>query len=82
MAQHLVARGLRALGGKPALREEYETDNGNVILDVTGLDFADPESLERTIDMIPGVVECGIFALRRADVALVATARGVRTLQR
>ena len=55
---------------------------GNVILDVRGLDFTDPLALEAAIHAIPGVVECGIFARRRADVVLVATQGGVRTIER
>jgi len=58
----------------------FVTDNGNVVLDVTGLELSDPEGLELELDAIPGVVECGIFARRRADVVLVGTAAGVRTL--
>ncbi len=55
---------------------------GNVILDVRGLDFSDPLALEQAIHAIPGVVECGIFARRRADVVLVGTQRGVRKIER
>lgn len=55
---------------------------GNVILDVCGLDFSDPLALEQAIHAVPGVVECGIFARRRADVVLVGTQRGVRKMER
>ena len=81
MALHLVERELERLGGTPVLREDYETDNANVIVDVHGLAFEDPLALELAIDAIPGVVECGIFARRTADVVLLGTASGVRTLR-
>jgi ribose 5-phosphate isomerase A len=81
-ARHFVERELVALGGAPRLREGRETDNGNVIVDVTGLDFTDPLALEAAIGAIAGVVESGIFARRRADVLLVGTAAGVRRIER
>jgi ribose 5-phosphate isomerase A len=71
MAAAFVAARLAELGGLPALRLGYLTDNGNVVLDVSGLDLSDPERLEVELDAIPGVLECGIFARRRADVLLV-----------
>ena len=55
---------------------------GNVILDVRGLDFTDPLALEQAIQAIPGVVECGVFARRRADIVLVGTQGGVRKIER
>ena len=82
MAAAYVAERLRALGGRPAVRPDYLSDDGAVILDVAGLDLSDPERLEEALGAIPGVVECGIFAHRRADVVLVGTAAGVRTLRR
>lgn len=80
MAVHAVAREIRVLGGDPVSRGEYVTDNGNAVLDVRGLDLEDAEMVERALDAIPGVVECGIFAHRRADVLLVGTQSGVRTI--
>lgn len=80
MAVHFISRELRQRGGMPVVREDFETDNGNLIIDVHGLDFADPDALELDLDAIPGVVECGIFARRRADVVLVGTQAGVRRL--
>ncbi|MBE0476989.1 MAG: ribose-5-phosphate isomerase RpiA [Coriobacteriia bacterium] len=77
-----VAEALRDLGGDSFVRPGFLTDDGNPVLDVTGLDVgADPAALEREIDAIPGVVDCGIFALRRADVLLLGTSEGVRTLR-
>ena len=79
-AVHLVEHELRSRGSVPLLRAGYETDNGNRILDVTGLDLSDPEQVERDLVGIPGVVECGIFARRRADVVVIGTEAGPRRL--
>jgi ribose 5-phosphate isomerase A len=80
MARRHVERRLAALGGRPKLREGFTTDNGNVILDVAGLSIADPLALEREIDGIAGVVTNGLFARRGADVLLLGTSGGVKTL--
>ena len=80
MARSYVARELVALGGQPALRMGFTTDNGNVILDVSGLSIVDPVALEATINSIVGVVTVGLFARRGADVILMGTPDGVRTL--
>jgi ribose 5-phosphate isomerase A len=80
MARGLAARALVGLGGTPVYRQGFVTDNGNVILDVRGLDFTDPAELERRIDNIVGVVCNGIFAAQAADVVLVAGANGIRRL--
>ncbi len=77
MARSAVARKLVALGGDPAYREGVVTDNGNVILDVFNLNILNPIELERTINNIPGVVTNGIFALRPANIAIVATEQGI-----
>ena len=81
MARSYVARELVRLGGMPALRMGFTTDNGNVILDVSGLAIEDPVALETTINQIAGVVTVGLFAHRGADVILLGTAAGVQTLQ-
>jgi ribose 5-phosphate isomerase A len=75
-ARHWVARRLSELGGRSVHRVDFVTDNGNELLDVHGLDLADPRSVECAIACIPGVVACGIFALRPADVAYVGDAAG------
>jgi ribose 5-phosphate isomerase A len=80
MATALVARRLRALGGEPRLREGVVTDNGGRILDVSGLSITDPGGMEREINQWPGVVCVGIFARNRAQVCLLGTPSGVRTL--
>ncbi|HUP06102.1 MAG TPA: ribose-5-phosphate isomerase RpiA [Caldimonas sp.] len=80
MAAALVARRVRALGGEPRLRPGVTTDNGGQIIDVSGLSITDPGGMEREMNQWPGVVCVGIFARNRADVCLLGTASGVRTL--
>lgn len=80
MARSFVARQLRKLGGSPELREGFTTDNGNVILDVRGMDLVDASDMETRINAIPGVVTCGLFAHRGADEVLVASESGIRNL--
>lgn len=82
MARAQVARELARLGGKPVLREGFVTDNGNLILDVHGLQIHDPVNLEVNVDGIVGVVTNGLFAKRGADVLLLATAGGVVKFER
>ena len=82
MARSLVGRSLVKLGGMPQLRAGFTTDNGNLILDVRGLTILKPVELEAQIDLIAGVVENGLFARRPADVLLLGTDQGVRTLER
>ena len=82
MARAQVSRELERLGGRPVLREGFVTDNGNLILDVHGLNIHDPVTLEIAIDGIVGVVTSGLFAKRGADVLLLATAQGVQTFER
>jgi ribose 5-phosphate isomerase A len=81
MARAYVSKCLTALGGQPVLREGFVTDNGNVILDLHGLRIDDPAALESEINQITGVVTNGIFARRPADLLLIGTASGVRTLR-
>jgi ribose 5-phosphate isomerase A len=82
MARSYVARRIVALGGTPELRTGLTTDNGNLILDVRGLDLSDPARMEAALDLIPGVVCNGLFALRPADVLLQGTDAGVQSLSR
>ena len=77
MARSLVARKLVYLGGDPVYRENFLTDNGNVILDVHGLTISNAKSLEKKIDSIVGTVTNGLFALRPADVLLIGTSNEV-----
>jgi ribose 5-phosphate isomerase A len=78
LARSLVARKMVALGGQPEWRESFVTDNGNWILDVHNLDLVDPVRMEKAINDLPGVVTNGLFALRPADLVLVATESGIR----
>ncbi len=80
MARSYVARELVKLGGSPVYRDGFVTDNGNVILDVHGLQIQEPTELEAHLNNIVGVITNGLFALRPADVVLIGTPNGVRTL--
>jgi ribose 5-phosphate isomerase A len=81
MARSYVARELVKLGGQPVLREGFTTDNGNVILDVHNLNILNPVELETRLNNIVGVVTNGLFALRPADVLLIGTPAGVKTIK-
>ena len=80
MARSYVARKIVQLGGHPVLREGFITDNGNVILDVHGLKILNPTELEMDLNQITGIVTNGLFAKRGADVLLLGTDNGVRTI--
>ncbi|MBN8441116.1 MAG: ribose-5-phosphate isomerase RpiA [Thauera sp.] len=82
MACAHVTRELSRLGGRPTLRENFVTDNGNLILDVHGLSITDPVMLEAEVNQIVGVVTNGLFASRGADVLLLAGAGGVERYER
>lgn len=77
MAIAQVARAVKKLGGTPALRPGFITDNGNQILDVSDLTISDPTALESALNQIVGTVTNGLFARRGADVLLLGTANGV-----
>ena len=77
MARSAVARKIVALGGDPVYREGVVTDNGNVILDVYNLNILNALELEKNLNDIPGVVCNGIFAIHKADIAIVATNKGI-----
>ncbi|MDO8705260.1 MAG: ribose-5-phosphate isomerase RpiA [Sulfuricaulis sp.] len=80
MARSLVARKIVELGGQPVLRENFKTDNGNIILDVYNLSILNPVELEEKLDHLAGVVTNGLFARHPADVLLLASDQGVKTL--
>jgi ribose 5-phosphate isomerase A len=82
MARSHVGRELLKRGAQPALRENYKTDNGNLILDCRGLTILDPPALEAELNHIAGVVTNGVFARRPADVLLLAENTGVRTIKK
>ena len=82
MATAQVARAVRKLGGTPVLRAGFITDNGNQILDVSGLSITDPVNFESTLNQIVGTVTNGLFARRGADLLLLGTSNGVETRTR
>lgn len=81
MARSHVGRQIVKLGGDPVYRENVVTDNGNIILDVYNMDILEPRKLESELNHIAGVVANGLFALRPADVLLLGTPEGVKTLR-
>lgn len=80
LARSYVARKLIGLGGQPQWREGFVTDNGNWILDVHNMDLLDPLKMEQGINNLAGVVTCGIFGLRPADLVLMATTSGIKQI--
>jgi len=80
MARSFVARQMVKLGGEPVYRDGFVTDNGNIILDVHHLQIMEPVKLETAINNIAGVVTVGIFAVRPADVLLLGSQDGVKTI--
>jgi len=80
MARSYVAREIVKLGGEPVLRQNFTTDNGNIILDVHNWEIMEPVKLEQELNNITGVVTNGLFAMRPADVLLLGTPDGVKTL--
>ncbi|WP_316366832.1 ribose-5-phosphate isomerase RpiA [Candidatus Thiodiazotropha sp. CDECU1] len=80
MARSHVARQLVKLGGTPIWREDFITDNGNLILDVHNLEIMKPREMENAINAIAGVVTTGIFAMRGADVLILGTEQGAKTI--
>ena len=80
MARSMIARELVKRGGQPIYRDGFVTDNGNQILDVHNLEIMQPAKLEDELNNIPGIVTVGLFALRPADVLILATKDGVRKI--
>jgi len=81
MARSYIARKLVALGGRPEWRQDFITDNGNVILDVHDMDIMEPIKMENEINSWAGVVTCGLFANRGADVLILGTPDGAKTVK-
>ncbi len=81
MAVPFVSRQMLKAGGQPIRRQGFVTDNGNYIVDVHDLKIANPVEMEMRFSLIPGVVTVGLFANRAADVLLIGSASGVRTIQ-
>jgi len=83
MARSYVAREIVKLGGDPELRDQFRTDNGNMILDIHNMQITDAKGLEQKINQLAGVVTCGLFAQRPADILLLGHADGkVEQLER
>ena len=81
MARSYVARQIVRLGGQPVWREGFTTDNGNIILDVHNLKIMNPVELEQKLNNLAGVVTNGLFAMRPADVLILGTPGGAKTLK-
>src|SRR5690606_4025049 len=80
MAAAQVIRRFEGLGAQARVREGVTTDNGNVIIDVSGLQISQPAQMESDVNQWPGVVTVGIFSRNKAAVCLLGTADGVKTL--
>jgi ribose 5-phosphate isomerase A len=80
MARSYIAREIVKMGGQPELREGFTTDNGNIILDVRGLEIMEPVKMEDDFNKLAGVVTVGIFARRPADVLILGTAEGAKVI--
>jgi ribose 5-phosphate isomerase A len=80
MSQSMVALEIIKLGGRPVYRNDFITDNGNIILDVHGLEIQEPIALEQKINNIPGVVTNGLFAMRGADTLLISDDDGIKKI--
>jgi len=81
MARSYVARELVKLGGTPQWRDDFVTDNGNLILDVHDLEIMEPMKLEAEINNIVGVVTVGLFAHRPADVLILGSEDGAKVIE-
>ncbi|NWO05266.1 MAG: ribose-5-phosphate isomerase RpiA [Alteromonadaceae bacterium] len=82
MARSHVGREIVKLGGDPAYREGFTTDNGNIIIDIHNLDISRPIVVEEQLNNVVGVVTNGLFARRPADLLLLGTSEGVKTIER
>tara|TARA_Y100001935_G_C17303640_1_gene510843 strand:- start:869 stop:1534 length:666 start_codon:yes stop_codon:yes gene_type:complete len=80
MARSYVAREIVKMGGNPVLRENFITDNGNLIIDVNGLEILQPIEIEKRLNSIVGVVTNGLFAIRPADILILGTSDGAKII--
>ncbi len=80
MARSYIAREIVKMGGRPVLREGFTTDNGNIILDIHGLEIMEPVKMETHFNQLPGVVTIGLFAHRSADVLILGTPNGAKVI--
>ena len=81
-ANYVKRQIIESIGGSPILREDFTTDNGNLILDIHELEIIDPQNLENYLNNIVGVVTNGLFANRGADILLIGSPNGVNILSR
>lgn len=81
MAENLVMGIAKSVGGEPEVRTGFTTDNGNIIIDVKGLEIHDALALENDLNEVPGVVTNGVFAHQCADVILMGTPDGVQVIE-
>lgn len=81
MALSYVSKEIIKIGGEPKHRKNIITDNGNIIIDAYNLCIKDPILMEKKINSLPGVVTVGLFASRRADIVLIGTKKGIRTIK-
>ncbi|WAI18638.1 MAG: ribose-5-phosphate isomerase RpiA [Buchnera aphidicola (Acyrthosiphon caraganae)] len=82
MALSYIFQEMIKIGGIPKYRKNVITDNGNIIIDVYNLSITDPVSMEKKINSLPGVVTVGLFAARSADVVLIGTQKGIKTIKK
>jgi ribose 5-phosphate isomerase A len=82
MARSHVGREIVKLGGDPVYRDGFVTDNGNIIIDIHNLDISRPIQVEERLNNIVGVVTNGLFARRPADLLLLGTSEGVKSIAR
>ncbi|AZT85233.1 ribose-5-phosphate isomerase RpiA [Marinobacter sp. NP-4(2019)] len=82
MARSHVGREIVRLGGDPVYREGFTTDNGNIILDIHNMDISRPIQVEEKLNQIVGIVTNGLFARRPADLLLLGTSSGVKSIPR
>ncbi len=80
MARSFIGREIVKMGGKPILREGFTTDNGNIIIDIHGLEIMEPVKMEAHFNQLPGVVTIGLFAQRPADVLILGTPNGAKVI--
>ena len=78
IAQSQIAINMMGLDGRPVLRENFITDNGHIILDIHNLNILEPIKLEQEINNMPGVISDGLFAMRKADILLVADENNIK----
>ena len=80
MARSYIAREIVKMGGRPELRQGFTTDNGNIIIDIHGLEIMEPVKMEADFNQLPGVVTIGLFAQRPADVLILGTENGAKVI--